>query len=126
MGSAETSAAEFELALRAIVEFRGLHAGPLQRVAVNLRYYVDKHTLTRPIVVGQRLKRLPTIIDKLRREPEMKLSRMHDVGGCRAVVAHEQEVRDIAAHLQRRGSPAAVDAVEDAWRRRERRLAQGR
>jgi putative GTP pyrophosphokinase len=94
--------AVFEQALLTIVEFRRLHAGPLQRVAVNLRYYVEKHTSSRPITVGQRLKRLPTIVDKMHREPEMKLSRMHDVGGCRAVVATEAEVRAIAGHLRRR------------------------
>jgi hypothetical protein len=44
-GSGEPPANAFEQALRAITEFRSLHAGPLQRVAVNLRYYVHKHTV---------------------------------------------------------------------------------
>lgn len=99
--------ADFEAALTAVTEFRSLHAGPLQRVAVNLRYYVEKHTDARPITVGQRLKRLPTIIDKLRREPSMDLARMHDIGGCRAVVATEDEARAIASHLQRRWTSSA-------------------
>jgi putative GTP pyrophosphokinase len=117
-GSGEPSADEFEQALRAITEFRSLHAGPLQRVAVNLRYYVHKHTAARPLVVAQRLKRLPTIIDKLRRESGMNLSRMHDIGGCRAVVTHEGEVRAIATHLHRRWAsggtgPATIVRVYD-------------
>lgn len=106
-GEDAVSIAEFERALKDIVEFRSLHAGPLQRIAVNLRYYVDKHSDSRPITVGQRLKRLPTIVDKLRREPGMNLARMHDIGGCRAVVATEAEVRAIAIHLTRRWSPSS-------------------
>jgi len=39
-----------------------------------------------PVVVAQRLKRLPTILDKLRRQPGMELARMQDIGGCRAIV----------------------------------------
>ncbi len=35
--------------------------------------------------VAQRLKRRPTIIDKLKREPRMQLSTMHDIAGCRVV-----------------------------------------
>jgi len=89
-------------AVELIREFRSEHATPLQRVAANLRYYVDKHTIGRPIVVGQRLKRLVTIVDKLQREPRMELARMHDIGGCRAVVGSEEEIRAMAAHLRRR------------------------
>ncbi|HUR86342.1 MAG TPA: hypothetical protein VMY78_13455 [Solirubrobacteraceae bacterium] len=89
-------------ALQVIRAFRADHATPLQRVAVNLRYYVDLHSLSRPIVVGQRLKRLTTIADKLCRQPKMQLSRMHDVGGCRAVVNSEAEIREIVTHVRRR------------------------
>jgi len=35
--------------------------------------------------VAQRLKRRPTIIDKLMREPDMQLSTMHDIAGCRVI-----------------------------------------
>lgn len=89
-------------ALQIIREFRAAHATPLQRVAVNLRYYVDQHSTGRPIVVGQRLKRLATIADKLCRQPRMQLARMHDIGGCRAVVNTEDEIREIVTHLRRR------------------------
>ncbi|MDQ1193558.1 putative GTP pyrophosphokinase [Brevundimonas vesicularis] len=37
------------------------------------------------IIIAQRLKRRPTIIDKLSREPGMSLSRMHDIAGCRLI-----------------------------------------
>jgi putative GTP pyrophosphokinase len=98
---------ELRDAVNTITEFRRLHASPLQKVTANLRYYIIKHTDSRPITVGQRLKRFPTIVDKLCRHPDMNLARMQDIGGCRAVVATEEEARAIFAHLKRRW----------AWRR---------
>lgn len=37
------------------------------------------------ITIAQRLKRRPTIVDKLQREDGMSLSRMHDIAGCRLI-----------------------------------------
>lgn len=81
-----------------IWRFRRLHAYPLTLVTANLRYHVGKASSR--VVIGQRLKRLPTIVSKLSREPGMKLSRMHDIGGCRAIVHDEQELRAIVASLK--------------------------
>jgi putative GTP pyrophosphokinase len=89
-------------ALDIIRAFRAQHAQPLQRVAANLRYYVEHHSTGRPIVVGQRLKRMTTVADKLCRQPKMGLARMHDIGGCRAVVNTEAEIRAIVTHVRRR------------------------
>jgi hypothetical protein len=50
--------------------WRGEHARPLSRVAANLRYYVSEHGEP---AVTQRLKKFPTIADKLLRQPKMKL-----------------------------------------------------
>jgi putative GTP pyrophosphokinase len=46
----------------------------------------------RRIVVAQRLKRLPTILHKLEREPAMQLSRMDDVAGCRLIFSTMEEL----------------------------------
>lgn len=35
--------------------------------------------------VAQRLKRLPTILDKIQRYPDMRLSRMQDIAGVRVI-----------------------------------------
>jgi ppGpp synthetase/RelA/SpoT-type nucleotidyltranferase len=53
--------------------------------------------------VSQRLKRRPTIIDKLRREPAMMLGRMQDIGGCRAVLNDLEEVVKVHARIRRTG-----------------------
>jgi (p)ppGpp synthase/HD superfamily hydrolase len=82
-----------------IVEWwRRDHAKPLSRVAANLRYYVGEHG--KP-VVAQRLKKTPTISHKLLREPSMKLSRMADIGGVRAVLPTQEAAYAVARRLRR-------------------------
>ena len=84
---------------KVIGAFRQLHAQPLNAVAANLRYYAEKHGRRGVPVVGQRLKRLFTICDKLTREPTLRLSQMQDVGGCRVVVKDEAQLRALVADL---------------------------
>lgn len=70
--------------------WRAAHARPLQTTLMRLRknsLAVDDNA-----IVVQRLKRLPSILSKLKREPKMLLSRMHDIGGCRAIVDSLLEV----------------------------------
>lgn len=78
--------------------WREEHAKPLSRVAANLRHYADEHEAPR---VAQRLKKFPTIVDKLLRQPTMKLSRMADIGGVRAVLPDQTAAYGIAIRLQK-------------------------
>jgi putative GTP pyrophosphokinase len=88
---------------QAVVEdFRARHGVSLTRVAANLRYYVESEARGGPWSVGQRLKAMPTILDKLVREPKMELARMHDVGGCRGVLPDQDAVDRVIVRLQRR------------------------
>lgn len=66
-----------------INNFRASHAFPLNTFQTALR--IKAREVDSESIVAQRLKRMPTIIDKLRRFPDMNLSRMQDIGGCRAV-----------------------------------------
>ena len=68
-------------AFRYIGRWRAAHAGPLRAFRSNLQRRVGRRG-----IVAQRLKRMPTIISKLERLPWLKLSRMQDIGGCRAIV----------------------------------------
>lgn len=52
--------------------------------------------------VTQRLKRFPTILDKLVREPSLPLSKMQDIGGVRAILPSVQEVRRVESRLRKR------------------------
>ena len=49
--------------------------------------------------VTQRLKRRQTILDKLRREPSLDLSRMQDIGGCRAVLDDVSDLRKLERRI---------------------------
>lgn len=87
-------------ALTIIEWWRALHALPLRRVNADLRYYVSKVGAGEQSVT-QRLKRLPTIIDKLARHPNMQLTTMEDIGGVRAVLESQAQVDAIVADLRR-------------------------
>jgi hypothetical protein len=80
---------ELQQAIEVVDWWRESHARPLSRVAANLRYYAAEHGEP---VVAQRLKKLSTIADKLLREPNMKLSRMGDIGDVRAVLPDQDAV----------------------------------
>lgn len=54
--------------------------------------------------MAQRLKKLPTIASKLQREPTMKLSRMADIGGVRAVLPDQDAAYKVARQLRRNWS----------------------
>jgi hypothetical protein len=90
--------AELEEAIQIVKWWRGEHAAPLSRVAANLRYYAAEEG--KP-VVAQRLKKFPTIAGKLLREPGMKLSRMADIAGVRAVLPDQDAVYRVAARLRK-------------------------
>lgn len=74
-------------AWQALTWWRSRHARPLSMVAANLRYHVDCEDgrVRGHLEVAQRLKRLPTIIDKLARE-QGRVTQMQDIGGVRAVL----------------------------------------
>ena len=60
------------------------------------------------VEVTQRLKRIPTIVDKLQREPTIRLSTMQDIGGCRAVLDSIDEIRRVERRLVRNRPPVRV------------------
>lgn len=105
-GAVDLREPELTRELVVIDNFRTCHADPLTKVAAGIRYYVDRHSSTkvndRP-VVAQRLKRMRTIADKLLREPEMRLSQMHDIGGCRALFGSIDEISATINHLEKHG-----------------------
>lgn len=67
-----------------INNWRASHGYPLQALKMNLLHRAQSVDMT--ALVAQRLKRLISIEMKLRRNRNMKLSQMQDIGGCRAVL----------------------------------------
>jgi putative GTP pyrophosphokinase len=86
----------------AVTWWRGLHARPLSRVAADLRRHVGAEVPGR-IDVTQRLKRRPTIADKLEREPGMRLTRMQDIGGVRATLPSLAQLEAVSGRLHDSG-----------------------
>ena len=72
-----------------LLQWRSSHGYPLNTFQARLRQRA--HLVDQGALFAQRLKRESSIVAKLRRFDNMDLSRMQDIGGCRAIV------RDIAA-----------------------------
>lgn len=72
--------------------WRASHLYILNTFQATLRARRSKVANPEYITIAQRLKRRPTIIDKLKREPDMNLSRMHDIAGCRIIFPSIKEL----------------------------------
>jgi putative GTP pyrophosphokinase len=85
---------------RVVYEYRSSFQDPLKKVTVGLRQFVERES--NEIIVGQRLKRMPQILNKLQRFPSMRLSQMEDIAGCRAILqgAHA-EVTGVLRRVRR-------------------------
>lgn len=82
---------EQEWALSVLDNFRALHAMPLNTFQSALRNRIERLGIT-DFIVAQRIKRKPTILDKLHRFADMQLKRMHDIGGIRAILPSLKEL----------------------------------
>lgn len=82
--SENSSRDDTEWALDVLNNWRASHSYPINTFQVTLRRKLSY--LKTQGFVAQRLKRVESIVAKLRRLKKMKLSRMQDIGGLRAVV----------------------------------------
>ncbi|EMR38890.1 RelA/SpoT domain-containing protein [Vibrio rotiferianus] len=74
------------------------HSYPLARIREQLEKNAkeaDPHSL-----IGQRIKRVPSIVGKLSRYPQMRLDRMQDLGGCRAIVGDVKKVYEVTNNIK--------------------------
>jgi hypothetical protein len=91
--SEEPDLNEFNDALNIINNWRASHSRPLYTFRLGIRRHAER--VDANALVAQRIKRLSSIYLKLARSPNMKLSQMQDIGGCRAVVNSAGEVREL-------------------------------
>lgn len=97
IGGGNAASDEIKAARAKISNFRSAHGYPLLSVTVHVR---DKATaVSSDVVVARRLKRLPTILDKLERQPSMNVTTMQDLGGCRAVLSTVEQVYELVDAL---------------------------
>jgi hypothetical protein len=87
--------------------WRSAHSYPLQVIMMTLRRRAE--AVDPACLVSQRLKRFRSIQEKLSREPTMKLSQMHDIGGCRAVLSTCDHVDELVRLYTTRASNSACE-----------------
>lgn len=90
--------AEKQQAIAVIDNWRAAHGYPLHVIYMNLRRMAENKT---GIIVVERLKRLDSIIGKLKREPNMSLWEIQDLGGCRFIVNTIDEVYSYSESLEK-------------------------
>ncbi|MGL5408230.1 MAG: RelA/SpoT domain-containing protein [Shewanella sp.] len=96
---------EREDAIEKIQNFREVHLYPLMLMKNHLARTSKK--INHEIIVARRLKRLPTIINKLERPTldgveanSIQLTRMQDIGGCRAIVKDLKQLNALKTRLE--------------------------
>lgn len=85
------SVEELDWAFNIVSNWRACHSYPLQIIKMTLRNRAK--VVNHDALIAQRLKRLPSIILKLKHNEHMKLSQMQDIGGCRAVMPNASDMR---------------------------------
>lgn len=89
-----------------LLDHRAAYRAPLTKATMGLRSVVQTEGCS--VDVSQRLKRVPTILNKLVREPTMQLATMQDIGGCRAVLNSINEVQKVQRRLSQNRPPMRV------------------
>ncbi|BBD70999.1 hypothetical protein NIES4072_74110 [Nostoc commune NIES-4072] len=80
-------------ALDIVSNWRSSYTFPLNNITSLLRFKVK--TVEKNAIITQRLKRIPSILRKLKRYHEMRLHRMQDIGGCRVVLSDIKKVNTL-------------------------------
>lgn len=91
--------------------WRASHNFPLNTFAMRLKglsKFVDPKRL-----FAQRLKRAPSVISKLKRQPTMSLPNMQDIAGCRAVVQTIDQVYQMCERMSARKVEHKLDKTND-------------
>lgn len=85
-------------ALDILNNWRLSHSYPLDKLVEILSKNTQK--VDTKYLIAQRIKRIPSIVGKLERFPQMRLNRMQDLGGCRAVVSSIDNVYSVVSELK--------------------------
>lgn len=98
--------------------WRVCHYLPLNVIQSGLRARIRR--VGQKAIVAQRLKRFSSIMNKLVRESDMKLSQMQDLGGCRAILPNVSAVTALyrmyqqpERHLTEEGSLKCYDYIKE-------------
>lgn len=89
----DVSMQEVDAAFDVINNFRAAHQFPLNTFYMTLKNRAGK--VNSRAIVSSRIKRTPSIVQKLWDRDTMNLTQMQDIGGCRAVLPSMKEVYDL-------------------------------
>lgn len=87
-------------ALEVLSNWRSYHAPAMDILAKTFKKHIAEISVSESTFVAQRLKRTHSIIIKLERFSGMQLSRMHDIGGIRAVLSNLSQVERLLEKRQ--------------------------
>ena len=90
---------KFETAMDILSYWRFSHETPLGEALKILQETTLK--IDKSAIFAKRLKRYPSIVNKLRRFKKMKLKNMQDIGGCRAIVSSPKKLTKIVRELRK-------------------------
>ena len=82
---ANASGQERQAAIATVASWRKLHATPLIGINMLMRRVLAKKSY-KDAIIAQRLKRMPSIVEKLFRYPQMGASRMQDIRAKRICI----------------------------------------
>jgi len=99
-----SSPEDLEWALNLADQWRACHAYPINTFQAALRRKFTLSEYEGETIVAQRLKRMPTIINKLKRHPNMQLSTMQDIGGVRAILNSVDDVYRLASSYKNKSN----------------------
>ena len=111
VGKGQGTLEETAAARDVLSNYRLAHAFPLNTVTVTVK--ARALAVNSDAVVAQRHKRMPTILDKLKRHPSMSVTTMQDLGGCRVVLESVAEVDELVEVL--RESPRSSNPVRRVY-----------
>ena len=91
--------------LQKLSDFRAEHSKIIKSFVWSLRSIINNKKIKLPnnrnsIIISQRLKRLPSIIGKLKRFPELRLGRMQDLAGARIILPNIKDTEKVANYLK--------------------------
>ena len=92
----EDSSKDFKNAIEIVDNWRAAHGYPLYIITNKLK----RMTRGKRIFVVHRLKRLDSIVAKLKRNENMSLRNMQDLGGCRVVVPKIEDVYKVSDEFE--------------------------
>lgn len=107
IGRGNGTAEEIRDARAKLSNFRSSHGYPLLSITMHVRQ--NARAVNPKAVVARRLKRLPTVLDKLQRYDSMNVTSMQDLGGCRAILSTVAEVDAVVTRL--RGAGRAQNVI---------------